>query len=411
MFQVRGWTLPIAGQQTLLDAARKLQEGKNVMKIRVNLLLSMAMIALSQSAIGQSWITNGLVAHYGLDGNANDTSGSGINGVLHNVAPTNNRFGQTASALSFQGVIGSYVDLGAPASLQFTGDFTVTAWVNFSGGTANPRVVSYGADCGYELLTSEASSSRHWGMNLACVKFSAFPPSSAGEWSFIASCRLGSNAHIYVNGVSVVTNAVADAPTFPGNLILGRKSIQDELETRNYWGGAIDDVRFYNRALSPSELAQLYLIESFCSPHGAQATATLSGDSVVGAMVVDYGCGYSNPPSVWIEGGGGAGATATANMTNGSITGLVITSSGSGYTNAPDIYIESPPFEPTVSIAVSKVKVTQRVRVNHNYVLEASMDLSSWLPTGPQFTAQSESIVNEFDVDVVGRFFRIREVQ
>ena len=109
-------------------------------------------------------------------------------------------------------------------------------------------------------------------------------------------------------------------------------------------------------------------------------------------------------------GGGGSGATATANMTNGIVTDVIITSAGSGYTNAPRILIESPPFVPTVSIAVSKVKVTQQVRVNHNYVLEASTDLTTWLPTGPPFTAESESIVTEFDVDETGRFFRIREV-
>jgi hypothetical protein len=30
-------------------------------------------------------------------------------------------------------------------------------------------------------------------------------------------------------------------------------------------------------------------------------------------------------------------------------------------------------------------------------------------PTGPQFTAEAESVVNEFDVDAVGRYFRLRE--
>jgi len=34
----------------------------------------------------------------------------------------------------------------------------------------------------------------------------------------------------------------------------------------------------------------------------------------------------------------------------------------------------------------------------------------TWTATGPQFTAQAETIVNEFDVDVTGRFFRIRQV-
>ena len=67
-------------------------------------------------------------------------------------------------------------------------------------------------------------------------------------------------------------------------------------------------------------------------------------------------------------------------------------------------------FVPTVSIAVSKVKVTQHVGVGRNYVLEASTDLVNWTATGPQFTAASETIVNEFDVDLTGRFFRIRQV-
>jgi hypothetical protein len=48
--------------------------------------------------------------------------------------------------------------------------------------------------------------------------------------------------------------------------------------------------------------------------------------------------------------------------------------------------------------------------LGRSYVLEASTDLVTWTATGPQFTAQAETIVNEFDVDVTGRFFRIRQV-
>ena len=79
-------------------------------------------------------------------------------------------------------------------------------------------------------------------------------------------------------------------------------------------------------------------------------------------------------------------------------------------TSAPTILVGSPPFVPTVSIAVSKVKVTQHVRVGKNYVLESSMDLVVWTQTGPPFSPATESVVSEFDVDVTGRFFRLREV-
>jgi hypothetical protein len=60
----------------------------------------------------QGFITNGLVAYYPLDGNANDASGHGINGVLYNVSTTTNRLGQPSAAMSFQGTSGSYIDFG-----------------------------------------------------------------------------------------------------------------------------------------------------------------------------------------------------------------------------------------------------------------------------------------------------------
>lgn len=86
-----------------------------------------------------------------------------------------------------------------------------------------------------------------------------------------------------------------------------------------------------------------------------------------------------------------------------------ITSAGFGYDNPPRIVIASPSFVPTVSISVSKVKVVQNVVLGRNYVLEASPDCKTGAPILPPFTAPSESITNEFDADLTGRFFRVRE--
>jgi hypothetical protein len=45
-----------------------------------------------------------------------------------------------------------------------------------------------------------------------------------------------------------------------------------------------------------------------------------------------------------------------------------------------------------------------------NYILESSSDLAVWTQVGVQFTAEDEVIVQEFDVDATGRYFRIQQV-
>ena len=153
-------------------------------------------------------------------------------------------------------------------------------------------------------------------------------------------------------------------------------------------------------------------LPNICTPHKATATPVLVNGFVVGATITDSGCGYTNAPLVLIQGGGGAGSTATATVNNGQVTGINITSAGSGYstTPAPKIVIASPPFEPSVGIAVSRVNVTQHVTLGRNYVLESSADLATWSATGQAFTAVSENYTNEFVVGQTGQFFRLREV-
>lgn len=147
-----------------------------------------------------------------------------------------------------------------------------------------------------------------------------------------------------------------------------------------------------------------------CTPHRATASAVVVNGFVVSAQIADAGCGYTNTPVIFIEGGGGMGATATAVLTDGRVTQINITSAGCCYTNAPKIVISSPPMVPTVSTRVSKVAVTQNVVLGWKYVLESSHDLANWSPAGPEFVAESETIVREFDPGETGRFFRLRVV-
>ena len=388
-------------------------------------LVCVATGATVLSSSAQSWITNGLVAHYPFNGNANDASGNGNNGTVNGATLTTDRFGSPDNAYSFNG--SSFIGVPNSPSLASPGrSVTLSAWVRQTGWWitgVNRHSVILAKD------TPQMTPVEQYGMGsfrgggdvpplgglnsyIGYVGITNYDAIFMSNWVHVVMTFDVPVVKYYVNGVSCepiipYPGSQSPLPTNAEPVEIGRT----RAGYPSYYYGQIDDIRIYNRALSSSEVAQLFAIESSaCSPHAATATATLVSGFVVGATVTDPGCGYTNAPTVLVQGGGGSGATATAVVSNGVVVAVNITGAGYGYTSVPKVVIGSPPFVPTVSIAVSKVKVTQHVVLGRSYVLEASPDLVTWTATGPQFTADSETIVNEFDVDVTGRFFRLRQV-
>lgn len=68
------------------------------MKTRKLAIAAATLAALTLTASAQSWLTNGLVAYYPFNGNANDTSGNGHNGTANGATLTTDRFGMTNAA-------------------------------------------------------------------------------------------------------------------------------------------------------------------------------------------------------------------------------------------------------------------------------------------------------------------------
>lgn len=214
---------------------------------------SNALLSLSGS-IDPTW--NGLIAYYPFSGNANDVTGNGNNGTNNGAILANDRFGNSNSAYLFDGSI-SYIDFGSPSDLAFTSNFTVTAWCNFSGGSQNPRIISYGFDSGYEILTDGTAGARSFHLNCNSPGFSSPASYSQNVWYSVASVIQDGIGYLYVNGVLVGSGAI-NTPIYMAGLQIGRKSAN----TTDFWGGSIDDVRIYNRALSSNDVAYLYIQES-----------------------------------------------------------------------------------------------------------------------------------------------------
>ncbi len=180
--------------------------------------------------------------------------------------------------------------------------------------------------------------------------------------------------------------------------------------TATQFNGVVTSITINNSGSGYTSTPTITIAPPPFPPRKATSTADIVNGFVVGAKITDGGFGYDTAPTVLLIGGGGSGATATATVVNGMVTAITIINSGSGYTSAPSIQIASPPFAPSLDIEVSKVSVRLKVVLGRKYQLEASTDLKTWTSTGPAFVAQAEELAQEFDVNQVGRYFRINQV-
>jgi len=201
---------------------------------------------------------------------------------------------------------------------------------------------------------------------------------------------LSGNANFYFNGTNVPSSGTSLAGN-PLDFRIGCSASGGcENNTHYVWDGLIDDVRVYNRVLSSNEVQALYAFESVPSPCplGATATAVVTNGFVIGAVITDGGCGYTNTPLVSFIGGGGSGATATATVTNGVVVGITITDAGLGYTNIPQVVI-APPFflNPTLTIAPFSFLTFSNLTLGGVYQLQQLTAGYYWSNQQAYFTA------------------------
>jgi hypothetical protein len=242
---------------------------------RINTLLVTITIALGLTAAAQAQdpFTNGLVAYYPFNGNANDASGNGHNGFATNTYPATNQFGQANAALGFAG--NSWVHIPYSASFAAT-NFSVSLMFNSKLNLQDVCIVRSGAGPspsdfyrGYELATVD------FNQNFGFWAFNGLPDYGTGrcvtpvsgwqtnQWYNLTFTQIGTNALLYVNGVLVAsaTNTTPYAPAQSSPLFIGSNASWSSDPTATPFGfftGIISDVRFYNRGLSSTEVQQLY---------------------------------------------------------------------------------------------------------------------------------------------------------
>jgi hypothetical protein len=224
--------------------------------------------------------TDSLVAWYPFNGNANDTSGYGFNGILYGQSSV---VGKCAGAYHFTG---NYISCGDPPGNEFdlVNDATISLWMKLY--SAPPTAQSFGNSGYFTLIGKDIGPGNYnkWFLaifsNQLVFHINAFnqgngfwanqtvTPFALNTFYHLALTKTANTYKFYVNGVlsgsQVMSHNIIDvlSPLRIGDL-------QDGSSTLN---AVIDEVMIFRRALSPSEINQVYVN---CTPVVITSVATV----------------------------------------------------------------------------------------------------------------------------------------
>ncbi len=225
-------------------------------------LLLICFLLISNFAISQVNLNNGLIAHYPFTGNANDVSGNNINGVVSNATLTTDRNGNANSAYYFNGT-NAYVLLPYSNLYNFApqDSFSISVWVLPDAGytwpaqavvvkaPANPDFTLSLWNYGTYIFNYKAMSG--YAYNNITNGTTTLSPNAC--WYNLVSTYKNGVWRLYVNGVLESENTTQTRFILQdgfSRIAFGKKG-----ESFGDWyKGKMDEVRIYNRVLNQEEI-------------------------------------------------------------------------------------------------------------------------------------------------------------
>lgn len=237
-----------------------------------------------------SQMTNGLVGLWSFDGKdiagttAYDRSSSGNNGTLTG-GPTS-VLGQLGQALSFNGT--SQTVTGSAVSIS-NGSYTLSAWARRTSASASGNYIFEQGSAGTSLFMGFSAVSSFecsvWGSN--------FSVAIVNDTNFhLWTCTYDSGLNqrkIYRDGVNIASGAGGNFAVPPSGFKIGNAPDIGNV----YFGGTIDDVRVYNRALSAGDVWTLYQMGKPDAVNSADSQIDPLNKGIVGYWKLDDGSGTS----------------------------------------------------------------------------------------------------------------------
>ncbi|MFP5040092.1 LamG-like jellyroll fold domain-containing protein [Parasediminibacterium sp. JCM 36343] len=246
--------------------------------MRNNLLVA-AFLLFSIASFAQVNLSQGLMAYYPFNGNANDSSGNGNNPVFNNATLTTDRFGNANSAYLFNGS-NSYMQIKNAASLNSTTAITISMWVKVNGfysGACQVNSIMQKNDAttngfgAYNMIFSPTGYNNGQSCSLpldtvhqnfygatCCGNGNPYQPYvQKNQWYHILYTLGNDTSKLYINNVLKFQHFESGFSGFTNtaDLLFGKGNNS----AYPFWfNGVLDDIRIYNRVLNTREATTLY---------------------------------------------------------------------------------------------------------------------------------------------------------
>jgi len=245
--------------------------------LRVSLFLSFIFLSLALFFIFIKPVTpqstSGLISYWPFDINANDNQGSNdgiVNGATH--LPSDGKFG---GAFSFDGV-NDYIDIGPMNIVAGSGNNGLTIAIWFKADSLIDPAQADSA-CGPRLIskaTGFIAESNHYWMLGFCDSKLRFRLKTEGTtttliasngtlqtsvWTHAAVTYDGTTMRLYKDGV--LERSISKSGTISTSNSVSA-NIGRNPDGSYHYNGLLDDARIYNRALSQSEIQDLFNINT-----------------------------------------------------------------------------------------------------------------------------------------------------
>ncbi|MGY8868772.1 MAG: LamG-like jellyroll fold domain-containing protein, partial [Methylophagaceae bacterium] len=274
--------------------------------------------------------TNGLIAWYPFNGNANDESGNSLNLSINGPSLSADRYGTSDSAYIFDGEqqAAQYLILSDIDQIK-NNEFTYSVWFNSSEFYPNalgarPRdYVNFNAQGIFSI------NSNDWDVGPALSMFLKNHENEtlgAGTWTPQGSSEAGlspsvetntwynavytygnGTTKVYINGILKSTFLSSIDYNNQYDFVIGGQRNGDNMDVMGGFNGKIDDVGIWDKVLTQAEVIQLYTgVIDTVSPtvtlsHNASASAIVSsGDAVT--VTATFSEAMRATPSVSISG-------------------------------------------------------------------------------------------------------------